>query len=74
MPIKLTINGESYELTVPPWTTLRDPPRRDLDLTGTKKGRDHCQCGACTVLVDGIRVKASCRAIRSEAPATHNRW
>ena len=41
-----------------PWTTLLDALRDHLDLTGTKKGCDHGQCGACTVLVDGRRVNS----------------
>lgn len=56
--ITLTINGQRRELKVAPWTTLLDLLRERLDLTGTKKGCDHGQCGACTVLVDGIRVNA----------------
>lgn len=55
---KLTINGVERELSIAPWTTLLDALRDHLDLTGTKKGCDHGQCGACTVLVDGRRVNA----------------
>jgi len=58
IPIKLTINGNQMELTVAPWTTLLDALRDHLDLTGTKKGCDHGQCGACTVLVDGRRINS----------------
>ena len=56
--ITLTVNGSEQKLRVEPWTTLLDLLRERLDLTGTKKGCDHGQCGACTVLVDGKRVNA----------------
>jgi xanthine dehydrogenase YagT iron-sulfur-binding subunit len=56
--IRLTVNGNRMELTVAPWTTLLDALRDHLDLTGTKKGCDHGQCGACTVLVDGRRINS----------------
>src|SRR4051812_37904701 len=56
--VRLTINGESRQLAVAPWTTLLDLLRQHLDLTGTKKGCDHGQCGACTVLIDGKRMNA----------------
>jgi xanthine dehydrogenase YagT iron-sulfur-binding subunit len=56
--LALTVNGRRHELTVDPRTTLLDLLREDLGLTGTKKGCDHGQCGACTVLVDGRRINA----------------
>ncbi|MGI4942927.1 MAG: (2Fe-2S)-binding protein [Janthinobacterium lividum] len=56
--ISLTINGTRYQLEVSPWTTLLDLLRLDLGMTGTKKGCDHGQCGACTVLLDGVRVNS----------------
>ena len=58
IPVELTINGRAMRLDVAPWTTLLDLLRERLDLTGTKKGCDHGQCGACTVLVDGERINA----------------
>jgi xanthine dehydrogenase YagT iron-sulfur-binding subunit len=54
--VALRVNGVERRLDVAPWTTLLDALRVNLDLTGTKKGCDHGQCGACTVLVDGRRV------------------
>jgi xanthine dehydrogenase YagT iron-sulfur-binding subunit len=57
-PLKLTINGTVHRLEVAPWVTLLDALREYLYLTGTKKGCDHGQCGACTVLVDGKRINS----------------
>src|SRR5499427_2057791 len=56
--ISLRVNSVEHKLTVAPWTTLLDALREHLDLTGTKKGCDHGQCGACTVLIDGRRINA----------------
>jgi xanthine dehydrogenase YagT iron-sulfur-binding subunit len=54
----ITVNGESRTLDVDPRTTLLDALRETLHLTGTKKGCDHGQCGACTVLVNGTRINS----------------
>jgi xanthine dehydrogenase YagT iron-sulfur-binding subunit len=54
----ITVNGEARTLDVDPRTTLLDALRETLRLTGTKKGCDHGQCGACTVLLDGRRINA----------------
>ena len=56
--VNLTVNGTRHTLTLDPRTTLLDLLREHLDLTGTKKGCDQGQCGACTVLVDGRRINA----------------
>ena len=56
--VMLHVNGVEHGLKVAPWTTLLDVLRLHLDLTGTKKGCDHGQCGACTVLVDGRRINS----------------
>jgi xanthine dehydrogenase YagT iron-sulfur-binding subunit len=54
--ISLSINNKEYVLNVKPWVSLLDALREYLNLTGTKKGCDHGQCGACTVLCDGKRI------------------
>ncbi len=59
--IALTINGQQHRLTLEPRVTLLDALREHLQLTGTKKGCDHGQCGACTVLVNGRQIN-SCLA------------
>jgi len=56
--VMLLVNGVETQLKVAPWTTLLDALRDHLLLTGTKKGCDHGQCGACTVLVDGRRINS----------------
>jgi xanthine dehydrogenase YagT iron-sulfur-binding subunit len=58
VPVTLTVNRNSYSLNLDPRVTLLDALRDDLALTGTKKGCDHGQCGACTVLMNGRRVNS----------------
>ncbi|QNA89297.1 (2Fe-2S)-binding protein [Massilia sp. Dwa41.01b] len=57
-PIRLRINGQDRDFSVPSWVTLLDLLRERAQLSGTKKGCDHGQCGACTVLVDGRRINS----------------
>ena len=58
MPVRFKVNGERRNLSLDPRTTLLDALREHLHLTGTKKGCDHGQCGACTVMVDGKRINS----------------
>ena len=58
LSINLKINGADRQIEVAPWVTLLDCLRERLDLTGTKKGCDHGQCGACTVIVNGKRINS----------------
>ncbi|TDQ11927.1 (2Fe-2S)-binding protein [Pedobacter metabolipauper] len=58
IPLTLNVNGSKHALSIEPRVTLLDLLREELQLTGTKKGCDHGQCGACTVHVDGVRVNS----------------
>jgi xanthine dehydrogenase YagT iron-sulfur-binding subunit len=58
MPVRLVVNGQERQLQLDPRTSLLDALREHLKLTGTKKGCDHGQCGACTVLVEGRRINS----------------
>ncbi len=58
VPVTLRVNGKKYELRIDPRTTLLDCLREHLHLTGSKKGCDHGQCGACTVHINGRRVNS----------------
>jgi carbon-monoxide dehydrogenase small subunit len=65
-PVSLKVNGDAYELSIPPWRTLLEVLREDLSLTGTKRSCQEGQCGACTVLLDG-RAIYSCLFLAVEA-------
>jgi aerobic-type carbon monoxide dehydrogenase small subunit (CoxS/CutS family) len=64
--LRLTVNGQPYELYVNPKTLLVDVIRKDLGLTGTKRGCESSACGACTVILNGLAVK-SCSILAVQA-------
>ncbi|ARP64654.1 (2Fe-2S)-binding protein [Mesorhizobium sp. WSM1497] len=68
IPVHLDINGRDHDLQLEPRVTLLDALRDRLGLTGTKKGCDHGQCGACTVHIDGERVLA-CLTLAAQVEA-----
>ena len=71
LSISLTVNGAARDIPLDdPRVTLLDLLRERLDLTGTKKGCDRGQCGACTVLVDGRRIN-SCLALALSCDGAH---
>lgn len=63
--IRLTVNGDTFALSVEPWRTLNEVLREDLNLTGTKLGCGSGDCGACTVMVDGKSI-SSCLTLAVE--------
>lgn len=69
IPIALTINGKKHTLNLDPRTTLLDALREHLGMTGSKKGCDHGQCGACTVHINGQRV-LSCLSLATQQEGT----
>ena len=70
LPVTLTVNDKDYPLQLDPRTTLLDALREHIGLTGSKKGCDHGQCGACTVLVDGRRIN-SCLSLAAMHEGDH---
>jgi xanthine dehydrogenase YagT iron-sulfur-binding subunit len=68
--VDLTVNGARQAATIDTRTSLLDMLREQLGLTGSKKGCDHGQCGACTVLIDGVRIN-SCLALAATCDGTN---
>lgn len=69
-PVRFAVNGTTHELLLDTRTTLLDALREHLKLTGTKKGCDHGQCGACTVIVNGQRIN-SCLSLALQHEGDH---
>ena len=70
--IEIRVNGRTYELAIEPGDLLLDVLRRELDLTGSKRGCDDSSCGACTVLVDGVPT-LSCTALAMSFSSDNDR-
>lgn len=72
VPVTFEINGKTHRFEIEPWTTLLDLLRERCHLSGTKKGCDHGQCGACTAIVDGQRINTclALAAVRDGASIT----
>ncbi|OPY77002.1 MAG: Nicotinate dehydrogenase small FeS subunit [Syntrophorhabdus sp. PtaU1.Bin058] len=68
--IMLNVNGNEHTLQVKPWATLLDVIREDIGLTGAKEGCGEGECGACTVIMDGVAVNA-CLILAVEANGKH---
>jgi len=66
VPVSLTVNGDPYDILIPPWRTLLEALRENLGLTGAKRCCQEGQCGACTVLIDGKPIN-SCLYLAVEA-------
>jgi aerobic carbon-monoxide dehydrogenase small subunit len=64
--VSITVNGQTHQASVPPHRLLADFLREDLGLTGTKVGCETGQCGACTILLDGVAVKG-CTVLAAQA-------
>ncbi len=71
--LKLTVNGQPYELSIHPRTLLVEVLREQLGLTGTKRGCNEGACGACTVIMDGKSVKACCTGLVCQRRRNHHR-
>ena len=67
--LRLTVNGQEYELYINPKTLLVEAIRDHIGLTGTKRGCDTVSCGACSVMIDGVSVK-SCSVLAMQAEGT----